>query len=158
MSHTFSAIFEISQPGPLSFSSMREMAQPLQPGSYVKKKLLLVDDEETTLVAYRKLLSSSSIELDTAASMEEATSYLERQIYNIVISDLRLTGTLNLEGFDIARLARAKNPDTEIILITAYGTPEIKRQAVDLGVAQYLEKPILSSDLRNAIMSLGVEL
>lgn len=124
----------------------------------MQKRLLLVDDEVATLIAYRKLLSSPSVQLDTAATMEEATLFLQNSRYHVVISDLRLSGTFNLDGFEIVRLAKAKNPQTQIIVITAYGTPEVLDRAFDLGVARYFEKPVIAEDLKKAIKSLGVEI
>ncbi|HEY4491691.1 MAG TPA: response regulator [Acidobacteriota bacterium] len=119
------------------------------------KNVLVVDDEIGTLLAYKKLLQSPEVEIHTAATLQEATDYLGKNPYDVVISDLRLGGSIGFEGFEVMRFAKAQNPNTAIILITAYGNAEIKRRAALLGATLYFEKPILAADLRKAIATLG---
>lgn len=122
------------------------------------KQVLLIDDEAAILLAYKKLLQNPALRIDTAASVEEAVGCIKKNSYDIVISDVRLTGTTGMEGFDILQLVKAQNPDTGVILITAYGGPDIKKRAFGMGASVYLEKPILAQDLRQAMEELGIKL
>jgi DNA-binding NtrC family response regulator len=105
-------------------------------------RVLLVDDEEDILLAYTKLLRHAHYEVDTAQTMEEAEALLRANAYDIVITDLRLTGVLGEEGLEILAYVREKNPNTAVILVTGYGSPELMAKAYTLGAAHYFEKPL----------------
>lgn len=122
------------------------------------KHVLLVDDEVCNLRAYEKLLKSPELRIDTAESFKEAVHHIRKNCYDIVISDLRLHGSIGLEGIDILEVAKDQNPDTGVILVTAYGSTDIKKLAFVLGASCYLEKPVFGQELRQAIERLGIEL
>ena len=113
--------------------------------------MLVVDDEVAFLVALRKLLNSSEISVDTAENLNDALSLMESKSYDYVISDLRLTGVLLEEGFEVLRYAKESHIDTKVIILTGYGTPEVKKKAYDLGADFYFEKPVAFSILMGAI-------
>ncbi|OGF65586.1 MAG: hypothetical protein A2Y62_12730 [Candidatus Fischerbacteria bacterium RBG_13_37_8] len=123
----------------------------------MKKYILIVDDEVGTLLAYKKLLSSATIEVHTAETMEEAEQLLKKQHYAVVIADLRLTGILGREGLELIRYIKELSSDTECILVTAYGSPEIREEAYTLGASHYFEKPVSPAALKEALASLNLE-
>ena len=118
-------------------------------------QVLFVDDEPATLIAYKKLLNGSAFNVDFAATLEEAETFLKNNQYQVIVSDLRLSGSHTFEGFYILQLVRKTCPGTQVILLTAYGTSEIKDKALNLGAALYLEKPVRAGELRVAISCLG---
>ncbi len=73
-----------------------------------KKRILVVDDEEAILLAFRKLLSRPNVEVDTCECIEDAKRNLDSIYYDAVIADLRLSGTLGQEGFEIISHIRSK--------------------------------------------------
>jgi DNA-binding NtrC family response regulator len=121
------------------------------------KHVLLVDDESAILMAFKKLLQGPGIEIDTADSMESAQSALHARNYDAVIADLRLGDTGGEEGLEILRFVKKQNPATPTILITAYGNPEVMEKTFKLGADLYLEKPVSSNTLRDALQNLGVK-
>ena len=92
------------------------------------KRCLVVDDDESIFLAYKKILQSTDLELDTATTLEEVQKLLKGKAYDILITDLRLSGSANEEGFDIVRLVRELHPDTKIIMVTAYGDGQIRKK------------------------------
>jgi two-component system, response regulator, stage 0 sporulation protein F len=120
------------------------------------KHLLIVDDETTILIAFKKLLQSPGVEVDTAETFEEVQLLLSKQPYDAVIADLRLSGIAGEEGLDIIRYVKERHPDTQVILITAYGNQEIMKKAYTLGAAYYFEKPVSTNIIRDALRSFGV--
>jgi DNA-binding NtrC family response regulator len=121
-----------------------------------KKNILIVDDEVGILLAYKKLLQHDNLVIDTATTIEQAEEYLKEKHYQVVIADLRLTGILGREGLELIRYVKEKHLDTECILVTAYGSPEIKEEALALGACSYFEKPVSGKALKDALMSLNV--
>jgi DNA-binding NtrC family response regulator len=121
------------------------------------KHVLLVDDESAILMAFKKLLQGPGVEIDTADTMESAQSALNAREYDAVIADLRLGDTGGEEGLEILRFVKKQNPATPTILITAYGNPEVMEKTFKLGADLYLEKPVSSNTLRDALQNLGVK-
>ena len=118
--------------------------------------LLVVDDEPAFTGAADKVLSRAGYEVLTAESLSVATGLLNSRLFDAVITDLSLNGTMGYEGLEIATLARARNPDVKVILVTAFGSEEASRQAVECGVALQLEKPVSLAFLRRALTELGI--
>jgi DNA-binding NtrC family response regulator len=120
------------------------------------KHLLLIDDEPTILMAFKKLLQNCEVSVDTAESIEYAKDLLNERPYDAVIADLRLSGFSGQEGLEIIHYVKERHPETEIILITAYGNHEVMKMACTLGAAFYFEKPVSANVLKGALKSLGV--
>ena len=71
------------------------------------------------------------------------------RLYNLVLSDIRMPGT---GGLELLRAARAKSRDTQIILMTAYGTVESAVEAMKEGAYDYLTKPLDMRRLRALVV------
>ncbi len=117
-------------------------------------KILIVDDEETILFAMREYFSICGFDVDTALESEEAKAKLEGTEYSAAIVDLRLHGFAGTEGLDVVRHAREVRPDTRIVVLTAYGTSQIERQANELGVDSFLQKPKPLPDIAQVVYGL----
>jgi DNA-binding NtrC family response regulator len=120
------------------------------------KHLLLVDDEPTILMAFKKLLQNPEMSVDTAENIEYAKELVDERAYDAVIADLRLSGFAGEEGLEIIRYVKERRPETQVILITAYGNQEVMKRAYNLGAAFYFEKPVSTNVIKNALKSLGV--
>jgi two-component system response regulator PilR (NtrC family) len=85
--------------------------------------------------------------VDTAENIEYAKELLDKRAYAAVIADLRLSGFASQEGLEIIRYVKDRHPETQIILITAYGNQDVMRKAYTLGAAFYFEKPVSTINL-----------
>lgn len=104
-------------------------------------KLLIVDDEASIRFAMREYFTLHGFEVDCACEKGEAKTFLEKERYEAVIADLRLSGTGSAEGLDIVRCARKRYPLMRIIILTAHGSPEIEAEAARRGADAFLSKP-----------------
>ena len=102
-------------------------------------KILVVDDEEGVRAYLAEALTGAGHDVTTAASGDEALTRLAGQAFQLVLTDLRMPGT---DGMTVVRRVRAEQPETEIIVLTAYGTVESAVEAIKLGAFDYLQKPI----------------
>jgi CheY-like chemotaxis protein len=118
------------------------------------KRILMVDDEAAFLCAVKKVLQCSEISVDTAETKEDALDLLTQNRYTAVIADLRLTGSSGEEGLEIARYAHENCPRTTMMLITAYGSSDVREKAGEFGVEYYFEKPVSIDLLREALEDL----
>ncbi len=122
----------------------------------MNRRLLLIDDEPAILISFKKLLQSPGVTVDTAENIECARELIEEQFYDGVVADLRLSGISGEEGLEIIRLVKERHPETQVILMTAYGNHDVMKRAYRLGAVVYLEKPVSTSVIKYALRSLGV--
>jgi DNA-binding NtrC family response regulator len=120
------------------------------------KHVLVVDDEATILIAFKKLLESPELEVDVAESLEDAQELMNKRSYHAVIADLRLSGIAGEEGLEIIRYVKERDPETQIILITAYGNQDVMKRAYNMGASFYFEKPVSTNVIKDALKNMGV--
>ena len=117
---------------------IREAMPPVPP----VRRMLVVDDEQPILFALRGYFSAHGFLVDTAHDLDEARSLLAGHRYHLVITDLRMSGTMGTEGLELVSLLRAQWPDVRIVLLTGYGSADVEHDARRKGVDAFLEKPI----------------
>jgi len=100
--------------------------------------ILVVDDDRSVTGALATILRAAGYTTLTTNSFAEAMSVLSTRSFDLVISDLRLAdGT----GIELITHIKKQTPDTEVILMTAFGSIEITIEAIKRGAYYYLEKP-----------------
>lgn len=107
----------------------------------MKHRLLIVDDEERILDAMSDYFDFRGFEVASAGDLAAAKRLIDEQSFAAVIADLRLTGVERNEGLELIAYIRAKSQETKVILLTAYGTPDIVEAARSHGADAILEKP-----------------
>lgn len=120
------------------------------------KRILLIDDEEVITFGFARVLEAPDIQVDCAHTMGEARVYITTLHYAVAIVDLRLSRGLETEGFDCARLLQSHQRDCRIIMLTAYGGPVLKDEAMALGVDLFLEKPVKPEAIRDILKTFGL--
>lgn len=117
------------------------------------KKVLIVDDEETLTWSMAKSLSKDKdkYEVLVANNGKEAINILNRHKIDLVISDIRMP---DINGLDLLLKIRKEYPQTKVIIMTAYGSSEIHKEANRRGSLFYIEKPFEISDIRRIILDL----
>ena len=109
-------------------------------------RLMVVDDEQSM----RTMLEARLIKAGHAVEMASEPGGVERALtageFDVVITDLRMrTGQ---DGLGVLRKVKEAQPEAEVILMTAFGSDDVRRQALELGAYGYVEKsPTLASEL-----------
>jgi len=105
-----------------------------------KRNILIVDDESAILDFLRDGLSSylDRFNVYTASSGDEALRIMDGHRITLLITDIRMP---IMDGFELIRDAKAKNPDTRFIVMTAYGSDEIFEKSMEYGAIDYIKKP-----------------
>ncbi|MDA8168159.1 MAG: response regulator [Nitrospiraceae bacterium] len=120
------------------------------------KRILIIDDEETILLSLSHLLRSDSVSVTACGSVEEAAEALSRDNFDLVIADIRLSGVYGIEGVQMLEYIKDTSPGTSVIVMTAYGSSEMKDVVFEKGAFHYFEKPIDVSDLLDKIAACGI--
>ncbi|MBY0275162.1 response regulator [Candidatus Binatia bacterium] len=119
-------------------------------------RILLVDDEESVLFAITEYLTLQGHEVHRASDVQRAAELLAAQTFGFVVTDLHLTPARAADGFEIARLARDAGV-RRVVLLTAHGTPEVRRQAIALGIDEVIAKPVRLSELESVLLDGSAE-
>ena len=117
-------------------------------------RLLVVDDEESICFSMSEYFSLQGYKVDTASEIEEAEKLLGSVNYRVVIQDLRLTMTSNQQGLEMIRMIKENNPQTRIVVLTAYGSAEIEDEARRCGADAFLRKPKPLSQVAQVVQGL----
>ena len=118
------------------------------------RKILIVDDEPLIVLAMRKYFEGLGYAVDSAHELEGAQALLSRYEYGLVIADLRLTGVGGVEGLQIVSDIHQRCANTRVILLSAYGTPEIERESYSRGADAFLHKPKALMEIAQVAMTL----
>ncbi len=100
--------------------------------------ILVVDDELNIRTALAKILEKAGHAVTTAESGDQALSLFHDTPFDLVVTDLKMVGA---GGMHVLRAVKLRWPDTEVILLTAYGTIDSAVEAMKLGASDYLTKP-----------------
>ena len=105
-------------------------------------KILIVDDERDFSDELSKFLKSLDYQVVNAYSGQEATEILQRDKPDVLISDLRLSGSGILDGDSILESLKSISPDTVPIVVTGCTAERVRKRLAELGALRYLIKPI----------------
>ena len=107
-------------------------------------KLLLAEDEKRMAKALIEILKLEKYDVDHVADGLSALDAIESGIYDIIVLDVMMPG---MNGYDVAKKARAKGIKTPILMLTAKGELDDKVTGLDSGADDYLTKPFMTKEL-----------
>src|SRR5690348_1723926 len=102
-----------------------------------ERSILLVDDEEQLRGLLKRLISLEGYEVFEASTLKKAETFLEKHPVNIVLCDVKLPDG---NGVEFTHTVKTKFPNTEVILLTAFGNIPDGIQAMKNGAFDYLVK------------------
>jgi len=117
--------------------------------------ILIVDDERGIREFIAEALAETGHDTREAADAAGGLRQLRAQAFDLMITDLRMPG--ELDGMGLLRLARAEQPDMEVIVLTAYGTVDSAVEAMKLGAFDYLQKPVGSPGELRLVVARALE-
>jgi DNA-binding response OmpR family regulator len=101
--------------------------------------ILVVDDEQDACTMLHRILSAGGHQVVTFTEAGDALEWLQCHSPELAILDFKLQ---NLNGLEVLKRIRSLNPTIRVVILTAYPSPETFIEALDLGAAKYLIKPI----------------
>ncbi len=117
-------------------------------GHQKKKCILVVDDEVQVCSVVKKVLSQEGYHILTAFSGEEALKQLKKTPVDLILVDLKMPA---LDGLETLKQARVIQTNLKAVLLTAYGTAANARDAMLLGVYDFLTKPFDNQLLKKVV-------
>ena len=111
-------------------------------------KLLIVDDEKIALKNLEHVLKKEGYEVAATQSGANALALLEKQPFDVVLTDLRME---KVDGMQVLKKCRESWPDSEVIMITGYATLESAVEAMKQGAFYYIAKPFRLDEVRKVV-------
>jgi CheY-like chemotaxis protein len=121
-----------------------------------RRSVLIVDDDDAVRAGLASILESEEVDVKTAATLQEAEGLLSMADFDVVMTDLRLSGPSCYEGWEVIRRVKGRSPRTHVVLFTAFGTEEIEQAAKRLGAAACWSKSIPIPEIISRIRALGI--
>jgi DNA-binding NtrC family response regulator len=112
-----------------------------------KETILVVDDEAGPRESLRMILKPR-YEVHTACDGQEALRLIKNKDINVVTLDLNMPG---LSGIEVLKEIRKLKPDTEVIIITGYGTLTNAQEAMRFGAGDFISKPFKLADITSIV-------
>jgi two-component system response regulator HydG len=108
-------------------------------------RVLIIDDEPFHADAVAESLQRVGYDCVVATSGKAGASQLEREDFDVILTDLRMA---DMDGLAILRKAKQDSPDSEVVLITGHGDVKTAVEAIKQGASNYLAKPVDIAELR----------
>ncbi len=113
-----------------------------------RKSILVVDDEKNQREILETILSGEGYDVTTASSGEAAIKFVESRRFDLVLTDLKMTG---MSGLDLLKELTNYDKSIIVILLTAHGSVDSAVDALRLGAFDYLQKPYDSDKLLDTV-------
>lgn len=117
-------------------------------------RVLVVDDEQSMREFLAICLKREGYEVSVAESGDEAKIVLEDHAFDVVISDMRMPG--NTDGMSLLKHVKTSGLKSEVVMVTAFATPETAIEAMKIGAYDYLTKPFKVDEI-NAVIGRAME-
>jgi DNA-binding NtrC family response regulator len=101
--------------------------------------VLVVDDEPSNVASIEKIFQRDGMRVLTASGAKAALDIMRTHKVQVVLTDLMMPG---ISGIELLRALKQLAPDTEVVMMTAYGTVETAVQAMREGAYDFVEKPL----------------
>ena len=114
----------------------------------MKSNILVVDDEPVARQSLTEILRLEGYAVNSVPNGQAAVEYVRTHPIELIIVDLRMPG---MDGLEVIQVVNQISPETEVILLTAFGTTETAIQALRLRVHDYLLKPAPPAQVVNSV-------
>ena len=115
------------------------------------KRVLVIDDEKVVCNSCGRVLEQEGYEVSLTTDGHVGIERASREKFEVVIVDLRMPG---IGGKDVLRMIKQNNPETRVIVITAYSSIATAVEMMQLGAVDYLPKPFTPKELTDRIRRL----
>src|SRR5262245_48641321 len=123
----------------MSESSDETTPAPRAAAAHADVTVLVVDDEPSNRQSLEKIFEREGMRVLSADGAKAALELARKHRIEVVLTDLMMPGT---SGLELMRALKEVAPDTEVVMMTAYGTVEVAVQAMRDGAYDFVEKPL----------------
>lgn len=113
-----------------------------------KNKIMVVDDEDALRTVLSGELLSEGYDVQTASDGDEAISTLQKETFDLVLLDIKMT---RVSGFEVLKFVKQKYPKTKVVMLTGFADLKNAIESKKLGAEDFVSKPYDLVDLLTTI-------
>ncbi len=114
----------------------------------IPPRILVMEDDLNVAKGLEMVLTEKGYDVNLADTGKLAMEAFEQKRFDLLVADLRLP---DINGMEVIKKIKAQKPETEVIVITGYGTTATAVEAMKLGVHDFLPKPFTEDQIKAAI-------
>src|SRR5438105_1674352 len=118
---------------------MRRSQSPPPASGNEPLRVLVIDDDRFHAETVAEVLEKVGDQCTVATSGKAGADAIDRDEFDVIITDLRMSG---IDGLAIVRKAREEQPEAEVVVMTGFGDVRTAVEAMKLGALHYLQKPL----------------
>ncbi|MEE8550881.1 MAG: response regulator, partial [Gemmatimonadota bacterium] len=107
-------------------------------------RVLVVEDDEVLRQLMVEVLSDQGYEVVAIETGERGLEAMERELFDVILLDINLPG---MDGMEVLRRTPSRQPDAQIVIMTAFGTVDTAVAAMKQGAFDYINKPFSTEEL-----------
>lgn len=115
-------------------------------------RILILDDEPIVGERLKVSLENAGYVVEALSSSVEAISRLKEAHFDILVTDLKMSGP---DGMEVLRIARQVDPDIKAVVITGFATKDTAEEARQSGAVGFIAKPFKMSQLKELLLALS---
>ena len=119
-------------------------------GTMAKARVLVIDDDQIVLDSISQILTDDNYDVDVTLRGGEGRDRAIRKDYDIVLIDIRMP---DIGGIKVLGDIKQKRPALPVVMITGYATAPSAEMAMNLGAADFIEKPFEPEELLKTVAS-----
>jgi len=113
-----------------------------------KQRILVIDDESLMRDFLKEILTRMEFDVETAADGRSSIECMKKGEFDLVVTDIRMP---DISGMEVLKHVKTFNPDTAVIMMTAYGTIDNAVEAMKQGAFDYITKPFSADAIEIAV-------
>lgn len=125
-----------------------------EPKKQAIQKILVVDDSATILSIIKKYLLSQGYNTSTCTSAKNGIELMQKEEFDLVITDLDMP---EINGVEFFLWIKGNKPQTQVIIMTAFGSEDIREFANSVGILRYFEKPLNMKQVKQVLDEISEE-
>jgi ActR/RegA family two-component response regulator len=114
----------------------------------VPPNILVMEDDHSVAKGLEMVLTEEGYDVNLAGTGELAIKAFKEKKFDLLVADLRLP---DIDGMEVIKQIKEQKPETEVIVITGYGTTAKAVEAMKIGVHDFLPKPFTEDQIKIAI-------
>jgi len=115
-------------------------------------RILVIDDDQGVRDSMARMLRGAGYTVETAETGEEGVSLAKGNAYDVILSDMRMSG---ISGLDVLKRLRDQRVDSAFIVMTGFGTVDTAVEAMKLGAVDFVQKPFFRDELLMRVKSVA---
>jgi two-component system response regulator HydG len=107
-------------------------------------RILVIDDDQGVRDSMARMLRGAGYNVETAPTGEEGVAAAKGNVYDVILSDMRMPG---ISGLEVLKRLRDQHVDSAFIVMTGFGTVDTAVEAMKLGAVDFVQKPFFRDEL-----------